>query len=142
MLVLCQTMLLQILHKPHAAPSLCMSAATCYTQWRLCSHGTNTITPLLDYTNAEQCVVLWFLWSQVVKSTNIYTKYISTVLRKSNYTKYGVPMDIKISGWQIEHHWWRLLRPSNTSQIMDNDEPVSLLVQEKRLYLSQIQTSS
>jgi len=133
MLVLCQTMLLQVLQTLHAAPSLCMSAASCYTQWRSCNHGINTITPFLDYTNAEQCVVLWFLWLQVVKSSNIYT-----VFRNSNYTKYGVPMGRKISGWQIEHHWWRLLRPFNISQIMDNDEPVNLLVQEKRLFLSQI----
>ena len=135
MLVLCQTILLQILHTPHAAPSLYTSVASCYTQWSR-NHGINTITPFLDYTNAEQWVVLWFLWSQVVKSSNIYTKYISTVLRKSDYTKYGVPMVRKISGWQIEHHWWRLLWPSNTSQITNNDEPVSLLVQEKRLFLS------
>jgi hypothetical protein len=32
MLVICQTMLLQILQAQHAAPSLCTLAASCYTR--------------------------------------------------------------------------------------------------------------
>jgi hypothetical protein len=109
-----------------------MSWANCYVQLSSCRHIINMWVQLFDCTIVEQCVVIWFLWSEGIRPSEIHWRMLG---------QYGEDciMQRKVYQWVEGFQTDRTsiidkghLGHLTTSWTVDSVEWVNALVQEDR----------